>query len=76
MSERSYWELSEKASLTAWITGQMLKGAGYAAAVVIGIGLVMWAIWGIGLLLPEASKEAPPPNLSRIEVPAAGSDLA
>jgi len=47
--------------LRIWALGQMLWGAFVAGLAVVGIGLVMLAIWGLGLLLPEQSKEMPSP---------------
>lgn len=59
MSE--YFQEKRKTQLTYWVTGQMLKGAGWAAGVLLCVGLTLWAIYGIGLLLPEESKQAPSP---------------
>lgn len=56
-----YFDEGRTASLAYWGLGQMLKGAGYAAAFVIAIGLTLTAIWAFGLLLPEESKQAPSP---------------
>ena len=42
--------------------GQMMKGAGMAAAFVIAIGLVLGVIYSIGLLLPAESRDTPDPN--------------
>jgi hypothetical protein len=40
----------------------MMKGAGYAALFCIVVGFFMWALYAIGLLLPEESKEADDPT--------------
>jgi hypothetical protein len=56
-----YYEEGKQTSLVFWSLGQMLKGAGYAAAFVIGIALLVWAIYLIGLLLPEESRQTPSP---------------
>ena len=56
-----YFNEGRTASLAYWGLGQMLKGAGYAAAFVIAIGLTLTVIWAVGLLLPEESKQAPSP---------------
>ena len=39
----------------------MLRGAGYALAFLLFIGVVFLIIWGIGQFLPADSKNAPPP---------------
>lgn len=56
-----YIEESRQTKLIYWSLGQMLKGAAFAAAVVVGIGVVMWAVYLIGLLLPEESRQTPSP---------------
>lgn len=56
-----YFEEGRTARLTYWGLGQMLKGAAYAAGFLLAIGLVLWVIYGVGLLLPEESKQAPSP---------------
>lgn len=61
MSEKYYSEPSEEAALRSWALKQMLKGAAWAALLVFGLGMLLWAIWGLGQLLPDASKEAPSP---------------
>ncbi|MES2664589.1 MAG: RC-LH1 core complex protein PufX [Pseudomonadota bacterium] len=60
MSDK-YYDESRATNLTFWVTGQMLKGAGCAAAFLLTVGVVLWAIWGVGLLLPAESKQAPSP---------------
>ena len=60
MSDK-YYDENRATHLTFWVTGQMLKGAGCAAAFLLTVGVVLWAIWGIGLLLPAESKQAPSP---------------
>lgn len=50
----------------------MLKGGGYAALLCIGFGLFMWILYGVGLLLPEESREADDPTpFSAYEAPIA-----
>ena len=56
-----YFQTSRRASLTTWITGEMLRGAGWAALILIAVGLSLWAIYGLGLLLPAESRETPDP---------------
>jgi hypothetical protein len=70
MSEKPYWEERPAVMLRTWVLGQMLRGAGYAAVVVFGIGLVLYAIYLLGLLLPADSKTAPDPSLGALPVPA------
>jgi hypothetical protein len=50
------------ASIAYWGLGQMMKGAGMAAAFVLAIGLVLGVIYAIGLLLPAESRDTPDPN--------------
>lgn len=56
-----YFNESKEASLMFWGLGQMLKGAAYAAAFLIAIVLFVWAIYLVGLLLPEESRQTPSP---------------
>jgi hypothetical protein len=70
MADHDYIQISKGAQLRNWILSEMMRGAGYAALVVVGIALVIWAIYLVGLLLPEDSKNAPPPMpFSQIEAP-------
>ncbi|OYX26608.1 MAG: hypothetical protein B7Z10_02705 [Rhodobacterales bacterium 32-66-7] len=62
MSDDNYFSISRRAQLTSWITGQMLRGAGWAALVVVGFGLTLTVIWFIGTWLPPESRETPDPN--------------
>ena len=73
----NYFDEGRKSALAYWGLGQMLKGAGFAAAFVIAIGVVLTAIWAFSLLLPEQSKQAPSPY-GALEQPLAaqGNDLA
>lgn len=71
-----YFKVSRKSQLNVWIAEQMLKGAGYGAAVVVGFGLILAVIWGVGLLLPEESKQAPDPNTWSALVPVMDSATA
>ena len=72
-----YFDESKQTSLVFWTMGQMLKGAGYAAAFVIAVVLFVWAIYLIGLALPERSRETPSPY-GALDLPlvAEGHDLA
>ena len=64
---------TEKTRLYGDVTILMLKGAAYAAIVVIGIWLTIAVIAAVGRALPEESKQQPDPTpLSfLIETPAA-----
>jgi Intrinsic membrane protein PufX len=62
MSDDQMFSISRRAQLTTWITAQMLRGAGWAALAVVGIGLTLAVIWFIGTLLPSESRETPDPN--------------
>jgi Intrinsic membrane protein PufX len=77
MMPNDYFNESKQTSLVFWSLGQMLKGAGYAAAFVIAIGLTLWAIYLIGLLLPLESRQTPSPY-GALEMPvvAESRDLA
>lgn len=72
-----YFEETKQTNLVFWSLGQMLKGAGYAAAFVIAIALLLWAIYLVGLLLPEESRQTPSPY-GALDAPfvAEGHDLA
>jgi hypothetical protein len=56
-----YFSESKQTSLVYWSLGHMLKGALYAAAFLLAIGIFLWAIYLIGLLLPEESRQTPSP---------------
>ncbi|MES2145690.1 MAG: RC-LH1 core complex protein PufX [Pseudomonadota bacterium] len=57
----NYFDEKRVEHLTYWVTGQMLKGAGIAAGCLLAIGVVLWAIYGLGLLLPAESRATPDP---------------
>ena len=62
MSDNDYFSMSRKAQLNSWIAGHMLRGAGLAALVVVGFGLVFAVIYAVGTFLPAESRETPDPN--------------
>jgi Intrinsic membrane protein PufX len=66
----NYLEQKPGTALRSWALYQMLSGAGWAAAFLISVGAVLLAVWGVGLLLPEESKQAPDPNAFLITAPA------
>ncbi|MEY4983226.1 MAG: hypothetical protein RIR62_1492 [Pseudomonadota bacterium] len=75
MSDEYFNEKPGRA-LRSWALYQMLAGAGWGALFVAVIGAFLLGLWGISMLLPPESKEAPPPmgNLT-IEAPVL-TDLA
>ncbi len=75
MSDKHYMNQTEAHRLRSWILHEMLVGAGRAAIVLVGIGLVIYAIYLVGLLLPPESKEAPSP-MGAIEAPLDARHLA
>jgi hypothetical protein len=66
----NYLEQKPGTALRSWALYQMLSGAGWAAVFLISVGAVLLAVWGVGLLLPEESKQAPDPNAYLITAPA------
>ena len=70
-----YFEESKQTSLVYWSLGHMLRGALYAAAFVIAISLFVWAIYLVGLLLPEESRQTPDP-MAALDAPAVLPDVA
>jgi Intrinsic membrane protein PufX len=54
--------MSRKSRLMAEVTFLMLKGAGYAAALVLSIWFVVAIIAAVGRQLPEDSRSAPDPT--------------
>lgn len=72
-----FFEESGQTRLVFWGLGQMMKGAAVAAAFLFGIGILIWAIYLIGLLLPEQSRETPSPyGALEMRIVADGHDLA
>lgn len=62
MTNEPDFSISRRAQLTTWIAGQMLRGAGWAALVVVGFGLVLTVLWYLGTWLPAESRDTPDPN--------------
>lgn len=60
MSDYDFKE-GKTATLTFWALGHMAKGMGLALAFCIGLGVLYAVIWGVGQLLPDASKTMPSP---------------
>ena len=62
MSDEHYFEgQSPVIRLRVWALGQMVWGGFMAGGVLAAIAGVLLAIWGVSLLLPEQSKQAPSP---------------
>ncbi len=61
MVEHDYIEESRTQRLRNWVLAEMMRGAGYALAFLLFIGVTYGIIWGVGQLLPDESKNAPPP---------------
>ena len=59
--EHLYEGQSPVVRLRVWALGQMVWGAFIAGVGVAIVGGVLLAVWVIGQLLPEASKQAPSP---------------
>ena len=59
--EHLYDGQSHLIRLRVWALGQMVWGAFIAGIGVLAIGAVIAAIWVIGQLLPEQSKQMPSP---------------
>jgi photosynthetic reaction center PufX protein len=65
MSDHHYiHDQSEVIRLRTWGLGQMVWGAFVAAMVLAVIGGLLLVVWGVSLLLPEQSKQAPSPYAS------------
>jgi hypothetical protein len=78
MSDKPYFEEpNHTIQLRVWALGQMVWGAFLAGAFLVGIVLLVWAIYLVGLLLPEESRQTPSPY-GALEAPlvAEGHDLA
>ena len=61
MTQHDYINETPGQRLRNWILSEMLRGAGYAAAVLLAIGATIGLIWVVGQFLPDDSKNAPPP---------------
>ncbi len=74
MTQHDYIQESPAQRLRNWILSEMLRGAGYAAAVLLAIGVIYAVIWAVSLTLPAESKDGPPPMpFSALETPAAAA---
>ncbi|MBD3665047.1 RC-LH1 core complex protein PufX [Sulfitobacter aestuariivivens] len=59
-----------KFRLSADITMLMLKGAAYAAVFCLALWFCIWALYAIGLLLPEESRDTEDPTPFSYVIPA------
>ena len=66
----NFYDQKPGTALRSWALYQMLAGAGWAALFLLAVGAILLAVWGVGLLLPEESKQAPDPNAYLITAPA------
>ena len=72
MTDKPYIKQTDAQQIRSWILTEMLSGAGKAALLLVGIGVVIYALYLFSLILPEESKQAPAPMpQSAIEAPAA-----
>lgn len=70
MAEHDYIQQTTVQRLRNWVLSEMMRGAGYALAFLLFIGVIFLIIWGIGQFLPADSKNAPPPMpYSALEAP-------
>ena len=72
MSDHDYLRTADDPTfrLRADVLSLMLKGAGYAAAFCIAVGVILGATIWVGGLLPPESKEAPDPTPLSYVLPA------
>ena len=62
MSDKPYFHEDDSViRLRVWALGQMVWGAFLGGVVLTVIIAILYGIWAFGLLLPEESKQAPPP---------------
>ncbi len=64
MSDREYHAEDHGAQLRAWGLARTMEGASWGLAACLGFAAIYGVIWVIGELLPEQSKQAPPPNVT------------
>ncbi len=60
--QNDIFTFSRESRLRMDVLGLMMKGAGYAALLVVGIWAFIYVIYLIGLALPEESKQAGDPT--------------
>lgn len=69
MSDKEYFQEGRTASIRGWVLAQMLRGAGWAGLVLVGILLLIYAVALVGRLLPEQSRQTPDPMRGSLEQP-------
>ena len=72
MMDNIYSTTTKTTEMRSWVLWQMLRGMGWAALGVFALEMTLLAIWGVDLLLPAESKQAPSPySLEHLLKPAA-----
>ena len=61
MMDNIYGDTTKTTEMRSWVLWQMLRGMGWAALGVFAVGMTLLVIWGVSLLLPAESKQAPSP---------------
>ena len=61
MMDNIYGVTTKTTEMRSWVLWQMLRGMGWAALGVFAVGMTLLVIWGVSLLLPAESKQAPSP---------------
>lgn len=69
MSDKEYFHEGRTASIRGWVLSQMLRGAGWAGLILVGIMALIYVVYLIGLLLPEESRQTPDPMRGSLEQP-------
>lgn len=76
MSDEHYFEEHSRViRLRVWALGQMVWGAFLAGVALAVVAAVLLAIWVVGQMLPEESKQAPSPY-GALEIVQPARDLA
>ena len=73
--ERLFEDESPVVRLRVWALGQMVWGAFLAGAGVAVVGGILFAVWAVGQMLPEESKQAPAPY-GALEIIQPAGDIA
>jgi photosynthetic reaction center PufX protein len=73
--EHLFEDESPVVRMRVWALGQMVWGAFLAGAGVAIVGGILFAVWAVGQMLPEESKQAPAPY-SALEILQPVGDIA